>query len=148
MSFFKKNKNKDNMNETDKDDIYYRYSDYKKSNYSRDNFSEFNMDDIEGLFEEYYKQIFNGRSNYRSNYNNHSYVNKNTTSDLDNAYKLMKLEKTVDETTIKKKYRELSMIWHPDKWSTNTKENQEIAGRNFIKLNNAYELIKKHKNIN
>ena len=59
----------------------------------------------------------------------------------------MKLNKNDSEITIKKKYRELSLKWHPDKWTTNTIENQAIANRNFIKLNNAYELIKKHKNI-
>jgi len=61
---------------------------------------------------------------------------------------LMSLNKDDDEKTIKKRYRELSMKWHPDKYQNDTLENQGIATRNFTKLNSAYETIKKHKNIN
>ena len=68
-------------------------------------------------------------------------------SSLDNAFKLMKLEYIDSEIVIKKRYRELSMKWHPDRWSCDNVENQAIANRNFVKLNNAYELIKKFKNI-
>jgi len=49
---------------------------------------------------------------------------------------------------IKKQYRKLAMKWHPDRFSNDTKENQEIAKRNFQKLSNAYEIIKKYKNFN
>lgn len=52
-----------------------------------------------------------------------------------------------DEDTIKKKYRKLAMKWHPDRFATDTKENQEIAKRNFQKVSDAYEKIKQYKNI-
>jgi len=83
----------------------------------------------------------------RQKFNNHNFNQPSKSTALDNAYTLMKLDKKDDESTIKKKYRELSMKWHPDKFATDTKENQAIANRNFIKLNSAYDLIKKSKNI-
>ena len=52
-----------------------------------------------------------------------------------------------DEITIKRKYRGLSKIWNPDKFINDSIENQEIANRNFQRLNNAYNIIKKYKNI-
>jgi len=52
-----------------------------------------------------------------------------------------------DETTIKKRYRELSKKWHPDKFVNDTIENQDKAKRNFQKLNTAYTNIKNYKNI-
>ena len=49
---------------------------------------------------------------------------------------------------IKGKFRELAKKWHPDIFATDTRENQDIANRNFQKLNAAYELIKNDRNIN
>lgn len=63
------------------------------------------------------------------------------------AFGLMKLKVDSTSDEIKKKYRKLVLKWHPDRWSTDTEENQVIAERNFKKLNNAYSLIKQHKNI-
>lgn len=84
---------------------------------------------------EQYKQQYQNQTNYR-----HS-------SKLANAYQLFKLppESTIEE--IKLRYRELAMKWHPDKWTTDTITNQNVAKRNFQKLQAAYELIKKDKNI-
>ena len=63
------------------------------------------------------------------------------------AYKLLNLKYTDTPAVIKKRYRNLAMQWHPDKFATDTKDKQEIASRNFQKLNKAYNIIKKHKNI-
>lgn len=52
-----------------------------------------------------------------------------------------------DKDVIKKKYRKLAMKYHPDKYSNESIEKQDIAKRNFQKLNAAYSVIKKHKNI-
>lgn len=48
---------------------------------------------------------------------------------------------------IKRRYRELTKKWHPDKFVNKSEETQETAKRNFQKLNNAYNNIKKYKNI-
>lgn len=66
---------------------------------------------------------------------------------LENAYKLLKISKNDSIERIKEVYRELAKKWHPDKWITDSTENQKIAERNFKKLQAAYDLIKKDKNI-
>lgn len=63
------------------------------------------------------------------------------------AYRLMKLKYSDTPDFIKKRYRELAMQWHPDKFATESKSKQETANRNFQKLNSAYGVIRKHKNI-
>jgi len=73
---------------------------------------------------------------------------KTSTDKLSDAYKLMGLKNTDDVSKIKGKFRELAKKWHPDVFATDTKENQDIANRNFQKLNAAYELIKNDRNIN
>ena len=67
------------------------------------------------------------------------------TDSIQHAYKLMQLKLTDDVTTIKKRYRFLAIQWHPDKFCNDRVENQQIANRNFQKVNNAYNIIKKYK---
>lgn len=118
------------------------YDYYKnKNSYNKSQHDYKNIFDDEN-FERFFKQA--RENSYR---NQQSYSSYNPNKSLDNAFQLMKLNKDDDEMTIKKRYRELSLKWHPDRWTTNTAENQAIAGRNFVKLNTAYELIKKYKNI-
>ena len=72
--------------------------------------------------------------------------NKNSDEkNIRNSYKLMGLEYNTDIETVKKKYRELSKLYHPDKYSNDTVEKQEIAKRNFQRLNTAYNNIKSIK---
>jgi len=66
---------------------------------------------------------------------------------ITDAYKLMKLKYSDTPETVKKRYRQLAMLWHPDKFATDTKAKQEAANRNFQKLNSAYNVIKNHKKI-
>lgn len=72
---------------------------------------------------------------------NNDLMNKSTR--LSDSYKLFKLNDDVPFDVVKNRYKELAFIWHPDKWTTSSVENQKIAERNFKKLQNAYDLIKK-----
>ena len=101
-------------------------------------------------FDDYFKEFLNNshQSEFHYQRESHKTFTPKIDNSIDNSYKLMSLNKDDDEKTIKKRYRELSMKWHPDKFQNDTTENQGIATRNFTKLNNAYELIKKHKNFN
>ena len=71
--------------------------------------------------------------------------NNITTDSIDNAFTLFNMSKQDNEIDIKKRYRELSKQWHPDKFVNDIVDNQEIAKRNFQKIVNAYEIIKKYK---
>jgi len=66
---------------------------------------------------------------------------------ISDAYRLMKLKYSDTPEDIKRRYRQLAMQWHPDKFANDTLQKQETAKRNFQKLNSAYNIIKKHKNI-
>ncbi len=99
-------------------------------------------------FEERQKrQKYEYNNSYSGNYQNKSRSTTISTYSISDAYNLMELKITDDVDTIKRKYRQLAIKWHPDKWVNNTSSNQKIAERNFQKLNNAYEVIKKYKNI-
>lgn len=67
---------------------------------------------------------------------------------LENSAKLMGIDLLNDNNDlIKRKYRELSKKWHPDKFINDTIENQDKAKRNFQKLNKAYTIIKQYRGI-
>jgi molecular chaperone DnaJ len=99
------------------------------------------MDEYQKLFDEFYRRMGGkGQNQYRQTV-------PNGVDELQKAYKLMGLNITDDVTTIKKRYRELAMKYHPDRFVQDTRKSQEAANRNFQKLNSAYNVIKKHKNI-
>lgn len=81
------------------------------------------------------------------NSKNSTGVNINTIFNVASSAKLMGVDlKKDDINTIKKKYRELSKKHHPDFYINDTMENQEIAKRNFQKLNTAYNILIEYKN--
>lgn len=97
-----------------------------------------------GFDSEYYKRFFEEHRR-RSNYQNNKI---SFTNDISTSAKLLGVNIIQDdEDTIKKKYRKLAMKWHPDKYASDTPENQEIAKRNFQKVSSAYQKIKEYKNI-
>lgn len=65
----------------------------------------------------------------------------NTALNIHSAYRLMGLNEATSDREVKKRYNELAMKWHPDRWATSSEENQEIAKRNFQKVNEAYKTI-------
>ncbi len=80
----------------------------------------------------YKESVFEKRTN--------SPIKENTI--LDDLYSIMGLKKTCTNEEVKKAYRKLSLIHHPDKVSHLGKEYQEVAKIKFQKLVNAYDKIK------
>merc|ERR1712228_285625 len=54
-----------------------------------------------------------------------------------NYYKILGVARDASLKEIKKKYRELALIWHPDK----NKDNQEEAEKKFHDISEAYEVL-------
>ncbi|TQR34684.1 molecular chaperone DjlA [Campylobacter sp. MIT 99-7217] len=65
---------------------------------------------------------------------------------LDEAFSLLELDKNADLNAVKKSYRLLAKKYHPDILNANNVSEAELKKgvENFQKINEAYELIKKH----
>ena len=61
----------------------------------------------------------------------------------DDAYQILEVDENASEEEIKKAYRRLAQVYHPDKVSNLGPEHQEAAKEKFQKLNDAYDRIKK-----
>jgi DnaJ like chaperone protein len=69
-------------------------------------------------------------------------------ADVDSAYKILEIDKSASEDEIKKAYRKMALKYHPDKVSHLGVDFQEQAKEKFQKVSDAYEKIKKERNIN
>ena len=63
------------------------------------------------------------------------------------AYKVLEIDASATNDEIKKAYREMAKRYHPDKVSHLGEEHAKIANEKFGKVNEAYEKIKKDRNI-
>lgn len=65
---------------------------------------------------------------------------------LDEAYKILGLDKNTNASELKKRYRELAKKYHPDVLNANNVSEAELQKgvENFHKINEAYEILKKH----
>ncbi|MCF8295278.1 MAG: DnaJ domain-containing protein [Bacteroidales bacterium] len=69
---------------------------------------------------------------------------KDTTS----AYKILEIEPTATDEEVKKAYRRMALKYHPDKVAYLGEEIAHDAKVKFQKVNEAYETIKKERNLN
>lgn len=59
-----------------------------------------------------------------------------------NLYDILELPKNCSRTDIKKAYRKLAILYHPDKCKNiNTEQDKTIASEKFINIHNAYEIL-------
>lgn len=79
--------------------------------------------------------------------NTHQYRPQNNPAQVDNAFKILGVEKSADENTIKKAYRKMVVKHHPDKVSHLGEEHVESAKVKFQKIQEAYEMVKTYKGI-
>ena len=68
--------------------------------------------------------------------------------DLDSAYTVLEISPSATDDEVKKAYKKMAVKYHPDKVSHLGEDVQRSANEKFKKINEAYEKIKKQRNIN
>lgn len=56
-------------------------------------------------------------------------------------YKILGIEKTASPDDIKKAYRKLALLWHPDKHAGDSEKDKKIAEEKFKNISKAYEVL-------
>jgi DnaJ like chaperone protein len=69
-------------------------------------------------------------------------------SDSKHAYQVLEINESASDQEVKKAYRKMANKFHPDKVSHLGDEFKNAAREKFIKVKDAYELIKKERGIN
>lgn len=68
-------------------------------------------------------------------------------NNLDNAYKILEISSDATDEEVKKAYRNMAKKHHPDRVSHLGEEVRKSAEEKLQEINNAYEVIKKQRNI-
>jgi len=68
--------------------------------------------------------------------------------ETDSSYKILEIQKSATNDEIKKAYRRMAMKYHPDKVSHLGDDVRKSADEKFARVNEAYEKIKKERNMN
>ena len=66
--------------------------------------------------------------------------------DTESAFKILEIEPSVTDEEVKKAYRKMAMKYHPDKVRGLGEQHEKSANEKFIKVQEAYEQIKKERN--
>ena len=66
--------------------------------------------------------------------------------DTESAFKILEIESSVTDEEVKKAYRKMAMKFHPDKVRGLGEQHEKAANEKFIKVQEAYEQIKKERN--
>lgn len=67
--------------------------------------------------------------------------------DTDSYYRILEIEPSATDEEVKKAYRKMAMKFHPDRVAHLGEEIKKDAGEKFRKINEAYEKIKKERNM-
>lgn len=65
--------------------------------------------------------------------------------DVASAYEILEIEKGATDTEVKKAYRKMALKYHPDKVAQLGEEHKNAAKEKFVKVQEAYEQIKKER---
>lgn len=76
-----------------------------------------------------------------------SYSYSGNTSTGKDPYAVLGIDKTASDDDVKKAYRRLAMKYHPDRVETMGEEIKRNAEKQFKEINEAYEIIKKERNL-
>lgn len=90
------------------------------------------------------------RESVRSMFGNHSSesharTHQNYAPSLEQACRVLEISPDADVATVKKAYRALALKHHPDKVAYLGEDVKKAANEKFRRLNEAYEIVKKHK---
>ncbi|HOZ29952.1 MAG TPA: DnaJ domain-containing protein [Bacteroidales bacterium] len=80
-------------------------------------------------------------------YSDHNSVKSMFVKETDSAYEILGVSKSSSDEEIKKVYRKMAIKFHPDKVANMGEDIQNAAKVKFQTLNEAYETIKKERNI-
>jgi DnaJ like chaperone protein len=67
--------------------------------------------------------------------------------ETDSSYKILEIDPSVSNDEVKKAYRRMAMKYHPDKVSHLGEDFKKTADEKFKKVNEAYQKIKKERNM-
>lgn len=65
----------------------------------------------------------------------------------DGMYKILEVDPKASDAELKKAYRKMALKYHPDKLEQMSEEVKESARQKFMKVQEAYELIKKERGL-
>lgn len=68
--------------------------------------------------------------------------------ETDSSYKILEIEPSVSDDEVKKAYRRMALKYHPDKVSHLGDDVRKSADEKFARVNEAYNKIKKERNMN
>lgn len=66
---------------------------------------------------------------------------------LEDAYKILEIEQSVEDAEVKRAYRRMATKYHPDKNRNVGEEHQKMAQEKFIKVQEAYDAVKKARSM-
>ena len=67
--------------------------------------------------------------------------------ETDSSYKILEIDQSSSNEEVKKAYRRMAMKYHPDKVGHLGEEIRKSANEKFTRVNEAYEKIKKERNM-
>lgn len=91
------------------------------------------------------KAMFGSGNGY---YNQQNYQQGGYISKIDNAYKILEVNKDATDEEVKKAYREMAKKHHPDRVSHLGEDVRKSAEEKLQEINSAYEMIKAERGIN
>jgi DnaJ like chaperone protein len=68
--------------------------------------------------------------------------------ETDSSYKILEIERSATDEEVKKAYRKMAVKYHPDKVSHLGEDVRKSADEKFARVNEAYNKIKKERNMN
>ena len=108
----------------------------------------FNVSQADGAIHESELKIIGNISSYLGiNDSDFMSIKNMFVPETDSFYKILEIEKAATNEEVKKAYRRMAMKYHPDKVSHLGDDFKKTADEKFKKVNEAYEKIRKERNM-